>query len=68
MTRKERTDSAIQGLGVYDLLPSDESGTHGLEAEVDSYLGISNRGEADTILFWEVSYIFNSINACLHDF
>ena len=64
----ERTDSAIQGLGVYDLLPFDESGTHGLEAEVDTYPHIPNRGEVDTIPFWEVCYIFNLINACLYEF
>jgi hAT family C-terminal dimerisation region len=53
---------------VYDLLPSDESGTRGLEAEVDTYLAVPNRAEVDTtISFWEVCYIFNLINACLYD-
>jgi hypothetical protein len=50
---------------VFDLIPSnDEPGTHGLEAEVDSYLAVPNRVEVDTISFWEVSYIFNLINTC----
>jgi hypothetical protein len=33
-----------------------------LEEEVDSYLAVPNRQDYDSIAFWEVCYITNSIN------